>query len=425
MTAYDGITDYSGTSGKTYSTITNSTNGTFNSSNPSDLSIFTGTGNIFLPVSAVGDSNFTGTANLATQVDTKAGSNVSIVYSYISQDLSINKTHTGIFTATSNGLYTITVNNKDNQPTAGQITVVDTLPNGLSFVSNTNPDWACAAVGQTLTCTSSLVIPALGSSIFDVSVNVAQNTASSITNQVQVSSTLIDSFLSDNTKTDPTIVNHLPTPNDSTISPISNTNPYKIPNTTLGGNANDVGDSLTSYIITTLPDSSIGVLYLGNPSSGGTLISTKQVLSPTDILNIYFSPVAGSSGNTTFNYIVIDSFSGVSALNGTINLSVTNTPTTSGNNTVVTFPSNPQITPQNTQAVINYNIEASQIASNNFAQNISPATNQSKVLGVKDIVENVLVRTGGGSTLVQLAIQFGLIIIFGLGIILLKLSQKR
>lgn len=137
---FDGIIDFSGTSGKTFPNLVASQNNSLTSTSQADFTLFTGTDNIALPVNASGTSNFSGSANLATSVDTKAGASVNVIYSYLAQNLSINKTHVGVLTAGNNATYTITVNNLESEPSIGTVTVVDTLPTGMSYISNTNTD---------------------------------------------------------------------------------------------------------------------------------------------------------------------------------------------------------------------------------------------------------------------------------------------
>ena len=45
-----------------------------------------------------------------------------------------------------------------NQPSAGAISVVDTLPDGMQLVSATGPLWTCDAAGQTVSCQTSQTI---------------------------------------------------------------------------------------------------------------------------------------------------------------------------------------------------------------------------------------------------------------------------
>src|SRR5713101_7550310 len=69
-------------------------------------------------------------------------------------DLTIAKSHTGNFTVGTNGTYTILVSNVGTNPTSGTITVTDTLPAGLLFISGIGNGWTCSASGQAVTCTN-------------------------------------------------------------------------------------------------------------------------------------------------------------------------------------------------------------------------------------------------------------------------------
>jgi uncharacterized repeat protein (TIGR01451 family) len=67
-------------------------------------------------------------------------------------DLAIAVSHIGDFPAGGSGTYTLAVTNIGLAPTAGTITVTDTLPHGLFFVSATGTGWVCAAADQEVTC---------------------------------------------------------------------------------------------------------------------------------------------------------------------------------------------------------------------------------------------------------------------------------
>src|SRR5205085_3889921 len=60
-------------------------------------------------------------------------------------DLAIDKSHNGNFTVGTNGTYTLTVTDVSTCSTTGMLTVTDTLPAGLSFVSGTGTGWNCSA----------------------------------------------------------------------------------------------------------------------------------------------------------------------------------------------------------------------------------------------------------------------------------------
>src|SRR6185312_3378044 len=70
-------------------------------------------------------------------------------------DLSITKSHTGAFTAGTNATFNIGVSNSATAgPTAGAITVTDTLDSHFTFVSGSAAGWTCGAVSQVVTCTN-------------------------------------------------------------------------------------------------------------------------------------------------------------------------------------------------------------------------------------------------------------------------------
>ena len=84
---YDGVTDWAGTSGGTYGSSTSPVTASKTESNtsysPSDFTLFTGTGNITLPVVAVGISTATDTeGNVASTFVTQAGACASVQYFY-------------------------------------------------------------------------------------------------------------------------------------------------------------------------------------------------------------------------------------------------------------------------------------------------------------------------------------------------------
>jgi uncharacterized repeat protein (TIGR01451 family) len=101
--------------------------------------------------------------------------------------LAITKSHTGNFTKGQAGAtYTVTVANAATStgPTSGTVTVTDTIPAGLTLVSMAGTGWACTANA----CTRSDTL-ATGKSYptLTVTVNVAANAPSQVTNTVTVS----------------------------------------------------------------------------------------------------------------------------------------------------------------------------------------------------------------------------------------------
>lgn len=80
---FDGTLDFAGPSGQTYPNLQQSAQQSVTSPPPaSDLALFTGAGNILLPVSAAGTSQAIGSGNVTTQFATKAAATVTVVYLY-------------------------------------------------------------------------------------------------------------------------------------------------------------------------------------------------------------------------------------------------------------------------------------------------------------------------------------------------------
>ncbi len=125
-------------------------------------------------------------------------------------DLTINKTHSGNFLANTEESYTLAVSNIGSGATQGTTTVTDTLPAGLSFASGTGSGWSCSAVAQVVTCTRTGLINANSSAPnITLNVNVAGNAASSVTNNVAVSTIAGSSpevVVNNNSDTDPTTI---------------------------------------------------------------------------------------------------------------------------------------------------------------------------------------------------------------------------
>lgn len=124
-------------------------------------------------------------------------------------DLTINKSHVGNFTQGQVGAtYSITATNSGSAATSGTVTVVDTLPAGLTATAISGAGWSC--VLGTLTCTRSDALAA-GSSypVITVTVNVANNAPASVTNSVSVSGGGQTNTTND-TATNPTTINQLP-----------------------------------------------------------------------------------------------------------------------------------------------------------------------------------------------------------------------
>jgi uncharacterized repeat protein (TIGR01451 family) len=101
-------------------------------------------------------------------------------------DLALSKSHMGDFTVGINGVYTLTVTNDGTGATTGTITVTDTLPAGLTFVSGAGAGWACAAMGQSVTCTNPGPLAPAARSTITLTVGVDAVAVPGVTNTARV-----------------------------------------------------------------------------------------------------------------------------------------------------------------------------------------------------------------------------------------------
>ncbi len=130
------------------------------------------------------------TSGVSTTLTPAAGavSNTATLTVLASSVLSIMKSHSGNFAQGQSGAtYTVIVSNGSTAgPTSGTVTVTETVPAGMTLVSMAGTGWTCPGGGTT--CTRSDVLAAGASyPAITVTVNVAANASSSITNSVAVS----------------------------------------------------------------------------------------------------------------------------------------------------------------------------------------------------------------------------------------------
>ena len=103
-----------------------------------------------------------------------------------STTLGVAVSHQGSFFPGETGAtYTVTVSTTA-RPSTGQITVTDSLPAGLTMTSMTGAGWSCSFTDTAGTCTRSDVLAPNANYPITVTVNVAVDAASSVTNQVSV-----------------------------------------------------------------------------------------------------------------------------------------------------------------------------------------------------------------------------------------------
>ncbi len=132
----------------------------------------------------------------------------------IGPDLTIDKSHTDPFTRGSGGAYSVNVTNSGSSTTSAPVTVVDTVPVGLTPGAATGTGWTCNTVGQTVNCsrTNAADTLAAGASlpVITIPVTVDQTAAGgtgagSLTNSATVAGGG-DINATNNTATDPTAI---------------------------------------------------------------------------------------------------------------------------------------------------------------------------------------------------------------------------
>ena len=105
----------------------------------------------------------------------------------VGAELMVTVSHAGGFALGATGdTYTILVTNTGLLPTSGTVTVVDNLPTGLTATAISGTGWSCALASLTCTRGDALGAGAGYSSIL-ITVNIASNATSPLTNQVMVS----------------------------------------------------------------------------------------------------------------------------------------------------------------------------------------------------------------------------------------------
>lgn len=121
-------------------------------------------------------------------------------------DLVIDKSHYETFIRGRTASYYIAVQNVGIDPTENPITVVDTLPAGLTFVSAEGTgNWNCGTEGQDVICKTPDVIAPEGKLSLTLTVKILSNALSLVTNAASLFMSG-DIFLENNQDTDPTQV---------------------------------------------------------------------------------------------------------------------------------------------------------------------------------------------------------------------------
>jgi hypothetical protein len=178
-----------------------------------------GTGNAANVAAAAGVSGIGNSAAPYTNGATCPGEDdVNVCGTVIGPVLLIGKSHTGSFTQGDTGdIYTITVANNGPGGTLGTLSLVDTLPTGMTATAmsetahsggGTGSDWSCGV--STATCTRTTPMPVGESDTITLTVSVGYSTATgtnAVTNSVSVSGANISATQTANNPTTIVVAN--------------------------------------------------------------------------------------------------------------------------------------------------------------------------------------------------------------------------
>lgn len=263
------------------------------------------------PYLSEGDTSATTTYSSGGDLVLLSSEIISVTNTAVS-DLAITKTHTGTMTIGQNGTYTISVTNNGPMVEPGTITVTDTLPSGLSFVSGSGTGWNCSAAGQTVTCTRAGDL-AVGASAANITLTVAidSSAAPSVTNTATVSGTNFDNISSNNSDSDTTEFPIEPAISlqktlQTIYDPINgSTNPKAIPGAlseytlTATNNGTGAADNDSIMLSDAIPDNTD--LYVNDISGAGTGPIRFVDGTPASGLSYSFDSLSSTTDNLSFS----------------------------------------------------------------------------------------------------------------------------
>ncbi|CAM3545434.1 hypothetical protein [Nocardioides zeicaulis] len=118
-------------------------------------------------------------------------------------DLSVTKTHTGRAVPGTSMRFTLVVGNGGPSDVAGQVSLVDTLPDGMTYVSASGVGWSCDAVGDRVTCLHDGPLAA-GEQLppVELTVQLAPDATGDLVNRAAVEPRADDTDAADDTTTD-------------------------------------------------------------------------------------------------------------------------------------------------------------------------------------------------------------------------------
>ena len=213
-------------------------------------------------------------------------------------DLQITKSATSGFAVGQNATYSLSVKNNGPQSASGTITVSDTLPSGLSYVSASGSGWACSAVGSVVTCTNAgPVANGVTMNAITLTVSVASGAVPSVTNTATVTDTTFDTVPANNTSNvTKTVMNLVLT---KSVSPSGS----QVPGTDLVYTVaftNSGGGTVSSFVI-------------ADPIPANTDFKLGSVTNSLGTTGLTVVVAYSNDGGTTWTYTPVSAGGGASA----------------------------------------------------------------------------------------------------------------
>ncbi len=122
-------------------------------------------------------------------------------------DLALDKSVSGTVVTGGTATWVITVSNNSVTPAPATLTVADSLPPGLSFVSAIGTGWVCSIIGQDLTCTGGGPLDLGERAQIDVVTTVLATAGTEVRNVASVSAVGPELSLANNTDDASVLVN--------------------------------------------------------------------------------------------------------------------------------------------------------------------------------------------------------------------------
>jgi uncharacterized repeat protein (TIGR01451 family) len=262
-------------------------------------------------------------------------------------DLSITKTHTGTFVAGGTGQYTIIVSNAASaEREDNTVTVIDTLPTGLTYNSGAGTGWTCGAVGQVVTCTHPATLnPGASHPPLTLTVNVLEAAAVSVTNTAVVStpSYELSTDTANNTVTDVT----------ATLDPNISTSTKSVVD--LNGGEASPGDTLRYTITLTETAGGQAVNVSLTDDVPDDVIFAGFFSVPVGASTSFTAAPAGSNGNGIVNVsgIIVPASGSVTVVFDVTVVAGTLPGSTINNTATLNNPNGPENNPAAPQIIVN------------------------------------------------------------------------